>query len=292
MKFTDEHEFRIKYEGKICEINIDTLINSLLSISSSLQEINSEIKSDKKIEIRIKPIREGSFPIDLHIISNFWDAITSIASPNNIYTAASIVAILAGYLQIKKHLLGDKPKQIISGENVTVIENSKGSKIEITNQIYNIYTGNTSIDRMLSKGFDGLNEDDNITGFEVLDDDKPIFKASHDDFSVLATPNPIDETSRIITDRVMLSVVKVVFIKKRKWNFYYMGNPISAILNDDDFYNRIDAGESFAKGDILEVELEIKQRFDKSVNTFVNESYYITKVIAHIPREKQTPISF
>ena len=51
------------------------------------------------------------------------------------------------------------------------------------------------------------------------------------------------------------------------------GINISAKIADPSFYELIDKGEAFAKGDILEVELQINQKFDESVNTFVTKSY-------------------
>ena len=54
-----------------------------------------------------------------------------------------------------------------------------------------------------------------------------------------------------------------------------------------EFYKRVDKGESFSKGDVLEVELEIKQVFESSVNTFINKSYKIKRIINHEKREEQ-----
>jgi len=79
------------------------------------------------------------------------------------------------------------------------------------------------------------------------------------------------------------------FNRNQKWEFYFEGNKISAKITDDtEFLKRIDSGEQFAKGDSLEVEIEIRQEFDKSVNTFVNKSYKINRVIRHIPRPPQS----
>ena len=49
-------------------------------------------------------------------------------------------------------------------------------------------------------------------------------------------------------------------------------------------WKRIDDGESFAKGDILISELEIEKVYDKTVDTFVNQSYQINEIKNHIPR--------
>jgi hypothetical protein len=77
-----------------------------------------------------------------------------------------------------------------------------------------------------------------------------------------------------------------------KWDFYYRGNKISARINDPNFYELIDKGEAFAKGEILEVELQINQIFEESVNTFINKSYQINRIINHYKRDEQKKIEF
>lgn len=86
--------------------------------------------------------------------------------------------------------------------------------------------------------------------------------------------------------------MRISFDKKLKWDFYLKGNKITARVNDLDFQKRIDKGESFAKGDVLEVELEIKQKFDPAVNTYINRSYRINRIINHISRTEQSKLDF
>ena len=97
------------------------------------------------------------------------------------------------------------------------------------------------------------------------------------------------KTKKIITQPATLNIFKLVWDNKRKWEFYWRGDKISAKIIDETFFKNIDKGEQFAKGDLLEVELQITQIFDKSVNTFINDnnSYQIAKVIHHIPRPTQ-----
>ena len=61
---------------------------------------------------------------------------------------------------------------------------------------------------------------------------------------------------------------------------------------DPNFYKLIDKGEAFAKGDTLEVELQINQLFEESVNTFINKSYQVNRIIDHYKRAEQKKINF
>jgi hypothetical protein len=63
-------------------------------------------------------------------------------------------------------------------------------------------------------------------------------------------------------------------------------------MNDEAFLARIDRGERFAKGDILEVELQIDQVLDPNINTYINKGYQIVHVTAHVPRAEQGSLLF
>lgn len=71
-----------------------------------------------------------------------------------------------------------------------------------------------------------------------------------------------------------------------------LGNKISAKIPDSNFYELIDKEEAFAKGDTLEVDLQIIQKFDESVNTFINKSCQLNKIIRHLSRNEQQKINF
>jgi len=74
---------------------------------------------------------------------------------------------------------------------------------------------------------------------------------------------------------------------KKKWDFYYLGNKISAKIADNVFGEKIDKGERFGKGDTFEVRMEIKQQYDDSVNAYINKSYTVIEVVKHIDRPAQ-----
>jgi hypothetical protein len=58
-------------------------------------------------------------------------------------------------------------------------------------------------------------------------------------------------------------------------------------MRDKESQHRIDSGERFGKGDLLEVDLVIHQRLDPNLNTYVNRAYDIVHVRDHIPRKEQ-----
>lgn len=155
---------------------------------------------------------------------------------------------------------------------------------------YNIYSRNQLANDALSKGFEALQSEPAIEDIKLLNPQgETIFDAIKDDFPGMASRRTIliGKTKEVLDEEAHLNIFKLVFETKYKWEFYYKGNKISAIIRDDNFYKMIEKGEKFAKGDILVALLKINQVYESSVNTYVNESYEVIVVTNHIPRGEQ-----
>lgn len=292
-KITTDAEFKIKLEGDLSEVDADTLISSLIGISTAIQEINKELCPEKKIKVKIKALDKGSFLIHLKLIESYITTLIQNLTTTHISITCQIICTLAAILTIKKHLKGKDPKLAKNeGDNIS-LENLDGNIIEIDKRTYNIYINNVMIDNSLSKSFSTLTNDESITDFEIIDSkDETIFKASHEEFENISTPCMVAKEKEIILKKTeILKIFKIVFQENFKWEFYWQGNRITAKIKDKEFYNLVNSGESFSKGDTLRVELHVHQIFDESVDTYINKSYEINKVLEHIPRPKQMKLS-
>ena len=146
----------------------------------------------------------------------------------------------------------------------------------------------------LTQNFDVLNNDPAITGFEITDkNEKPFVRVDRSEFVDMAQKSEeVEEDERKIIEAATVNIVRASFEENLKCDFYYRGIKISARISDPNFYELIDKGEAFAKGDTLEVELQINQNFDEAVNTFVTKSYHVNKIIRHLSRNEQQKINF
>lgn len=287
-------DFKIKFDGEQHQIEANILINNLIHTTSIIQELNSELNSGKKIEIKIKALEKGSFLIHIDLVETVFDNLKNLLTKDNIETAGFIIAGFVGLIEIKKFLGGSeaKSKEIV-GEKVK-IENQKGQIIYIENFVSNIYENNTIVRDALSQSFEALENENSITGYEITDkNEKPLIRVDKSDFENMAVKSELlTEGEKNILVAATLNIVRISFDEKLKSDFYFKGNKISAKINDFDFYQRVDKGESFSKGDVLEVELEIKQIFESSVDTFINKNYKIKRIIKHILRNEQSKLDF
>ncbi len=284
------NDIKIKYEGEENQINANTFINSLLHLSTVIQEINRELHPDRKIELKINALTPGSFVVDIHLQMSILDEIGKLFTKENLSIAAEIAGVLGGIISIRQLLQKEKPAIINNTETHTTIINNNGDKITIENKVYKIYTTNDTINNALSSEFDVLSGDNNIEGLTLFDSKNEVLcSVNKSEFYPLSEGVFEEETqqNKIVPRTVTLIILRLSFERNMKWEFYYDGNKISAKMDDETFYSRIDDGETFAKGDCLEAEIEISQQFDITVNTYINKSYRIKRILNHVPRGVQ-----
>jgi len=290
----NDNNFKLKFDGQLHQIDANVLINSLIHTTSIIQEVNRYLDTGKRIDIKVKALERGSFLVHIELLETAIDSLKSLFTKENVELASTIVTLLVGLIEIKKFLKGRKAKSVDQKEDKTEITNENGDVLIIENLTFTIYEHSPIIEDALSQNFDSLNNDPSITGFEITDrDENSIIRVDREEFSDLSLKSEeITKDERIIKEAAKLNIIRTSFNESLKWDFYYKGNKISAKIKDPNFYELINKGEPFAKGDILEVEIQINQKWDESVNTFVNKSYQINKIIRHILRNEQQKFHF
>lgn len=292
----DKKRVQIKFGGKTNQIDAKTFLNSLTSFVSIVEEINHEYVTEKKVDVKINAIEKGSFIINLELLGTAYEAAAPLLQKDTILVISQIVATVVGLYELRKFLKGRKPNDKIDQNDQVQLTNQNGEQKNVNSIVYNFYSSNLSVKEALNNTFESLNSDSSVDDFEIIDDEETtVFQVKKDLFPEL-TDQDIDEDllpdQQSIRVRTSISLFKIVFDKKYVWEFIYKGNKISAKIEDDNFFKKIDSGEKFAKGDVIEVELEILQEYDESVNTFVNKKYSINKVYDHIPRSEQQNLDF
>lgn len=277
---------KISYEGQHHQMDLDTLILSLLHFSELVKSASEEVMPGEKIEIKIDATDKGSFEVFLRLCSEVPKGLLSYLTWDNLEKLTVIMTLVGGFLKLKKFLKGKKPDNVQKRDSVTIITYGN-STISVTDKVYNFYKGSQKANEHVECLFDKLVERPEIEGFNIEAENENIFHATSEDFVGMSQKNElVQEAEEIKVVKADLSILKVVFQKNRKWEFIYLGNKISAEIADEQFWDKINnSGVRFGKGDILSVELEITQIFDYDVNTYLNQKYRVIKVLDY----KQTP---
>jgi hypothetical protein len=280
----NEKTVKIKFDGQLHQVDAGTFIGTLVSFSDIVKEVNKELGSGTNIEIKINATEKGSF--DTHLLLVAVEHAQQLLTNDNVQLLGGIVTITGGLYKFKQWLGGRTIAKTSTEGDKTTIEDTNGDVIVINGNVYNLYANNQTVNDAISSGFSNLANDPSVEAIEISDDKDVLFRAEQSEFSTIATKVVIEnENTRTSTINVNLVINKMIFEdKNRKWEFIYSGNKISAPISDDSFFESIDNGEKFAKGDQLIVELEITQEYDDALDTYLNKSYKVLRVIEHIGR--------
>jgi hypothetical protein len=289
-----ENSFKIKFDGQQHQVDANVLINSLIHTTKIIQETNKYLNSGKQIDIKVKALEKGSFLVNLELVPTIVDSLKNLLTRENLSIAVEIITLFVGFLELKKFIKGEKSaKTIINEHHVTIIKGDNNS-ITISRNTYNIYISSSVINDSISQNFETIDNEPAITAFEITNSvEEPLIRIEKSDFKLMAQENGVaTQPTNVLNVKATLNIVRLSFEPGLKWDFYYLGNKIPAKITDPDFQEQINKGKQFAKGDILEVDLQINQIFDDSVNTYINKSYQINKIVNHKSRAEQIKIDF
>lgn len=282
MSDQDAYGFQVKFDRDNHVISTETYIQALISLTTTLKEVNYQVGGKERISIEVTAESPGSFDVGLVL-----KAAENLFSSVHITYLAGLVTIVAGLLKLKKYNARiDHEKTEIDGDDVTIKDNSGKVIVEINKNTYNLYLGNQVIQDAISDNFKSLEKDSDITGFEFKYDDETV-RADRSDFAEMAKRVEVQlgDTEEVDV-AANLIIVKLVFQgEKRKWEFLYNGVKIGATVDDKDFWGDIDKGKPFSKGDVLVADLKIIRQYDSDVDAYVNASYQVVNVREHQPRE-------
>lgn len=280
----------ITFGSRTHDIAADTLLTSLFTTTTLIQEINKELAPEKRIEVKIKALQRGSF----EVVSSIQEIVSqhpSLFGPGTIAYLSGLITIVVGVLQLRQFLKGEEPRTKQEIDTGIKIENVDGDVLVFDQKVVNIALGNQTVSDLVSKQFEKLNQDDQVQSYSVTTsaEEEPAFRADRNDFSYLQKKQVVaqDHVKEVVKNGVHLKIFKLSFDGGYKWGFVFDGNKITANIKDPEFFEAIDGGEKFAKGDELVVDLKVYQEYDQSIDGFVNQDYEIEKVIQHIPRNEQ-----
>lgn len=243
----------IKIEGKN-EVDIETLSKTLTNTAKILKKSTQYSTDGEFQKFVIKDVRRGSFIVDIAaVVAN---------NPNIIGEVATAISMFKDFLELKRHLGGKKPNDVIETQNNYNIENFNGNIINVNKSAFNAYTDSQDIDDSIVSMMKALDSDSDVTGLTV--------ESSRDNESIEFNPKDLSKSydvsnlnSRIEVQvvRQIVKVAKVDFNWRSKWQVYVNSDLVSVSNRDEEFKNEID-NHKFTTVTKLDVDLEIRLHVD------------------------------
>lgn len=276
------------------QIRVETLAHSLSHFSDFMHKSLQVLTDDQSIVIRANPPIAGSFVIDFDLQS-LSPAVATLMSQEGIVTAQNFIKFVKGMFTLTKMFQG---KRIPADSIVINIDNSvkvhgDGNTVTLDRHTVDVYNHNNELGAIVKKVTQPLDRDVEVSSFEIRSpvgvsdiDELPDVSMNRDDFRAVLANIEIDRNTSIERNyilRVNLVIAGLVFDSR----FVYRDHFIKAKLDDHDFQDRINQGEVFSIGDVLEVDLNTRQVFDDTLNSWIDRSYTVLKVHDHRPNATQ-----
>jgi len=288
-------EFVLKFSGKPNQVDAGTLLESLAGITSILHESNRELGTGERLKINVKAPKPGSFLVHLVLDPATAAAIADLFASHKELAVGGLITVLADSIAIWQFLRGKPPKSIkkIDGGSV-VIENSGGETRIEDQRITNFVINNSNVAFHLGRTFSAVNADPNVTELSLLDKNRKteLVSVPREEFQELSVTTVTSPERRDITVRSKVRIVKPSFDKSLKWEIVYGGNRVSVVIADETFLGAVDHRKRFAKGDVLDVDLQVRQEFDPSLGAYLNKSYRVINVYEHLEIPDQESFGF
>ena len=286
--------FILKYGGKD-EIDAETLSFSLSGVVKTIKSITSNEYPDTHTKLKIINLGRGSFEITLSTVIYYAPALLPIAN-----MALNVISNYLSYIQIKHHLHGQQPRNIIYGNNnAKIINQDHGTIIENVN-ITNNYFVNPTLDNLISDTFNPLLKDEDRTGFQIMQDNKIKIDISKDEFDNMSTTiiekeNNYRKKGNII-ENVELALKKPDLLGDSKWSFIF-DKIIEVEMEDKEFLDKVHSGiiRNLYAGVKIPVKLRIEQEFNEEGLLIKDtEKYFVEKVNGDIiePQDRQIKLNF
>ena len=264
----------MKFNKDDHQIDVDTYISVLGSLSIIAKEVNYEKNNNSDIQLNIVAQKEGSFESVIEF--------ACIAAPLLIQSLPTIVDIVNTVIELYKikqvsNNIDPTKTQYMEDNRVQFFNNSGQGILTVNNNTYNIYNNNQTVQDAMASSFNKINKDKTVTGFKMSSDEEEVTAMSK---KITSEPQDSEEQTKAAT----LVVVKPILEKNHgKWSFYLNGALINADIKDNLFLDEVENGErSFRAGDRLMVELQIKSDYNDIYKIYIPKSYTILRVKSHL----------
>lgn len=256
-------------------IDVNTLINLLTHytvISNRVNDIMGE--GVYKSEVKVQALTKGSFEISLQLVSS-W--LQNLFSKENVLYASSLVVGIYHLIELLRIFKGRK---VTAEEIRSALNLPSNQDVEKMLKLYQ----DAQAREAARRSFDTAQKDEAIENLQLIVNGISTAPISKEELSNLSQINPeLEIPDKIhIDNKARLQILSLSFNRNDSWKFVYNGNKIVSRIIDEELLQAINQGARFSKGDALEVELEIIQRWSQEEQVYLNVRYKINKVLKHI----------
>lgn len=299
--------FEIAYEGPAVDdgiMDVRELAPALLSLGNLIENSNLIVGSpDIKVKVVVRSsFKKGSFQVALELICNLAEQVRMFLDLKNAELFSEKLLALIGFTSVTglslitfiKWLKGRdiKSATVLENGNVRIElegDNGKFDWVEVDEKVIRLYRDRTARENL--KGILTPLERGGINSFSIKKDKDTIERISKQEVSFYDVPEPSEEQqSNVFSRKTFVNLIEVAFEEGLKWRLSDGENKFYATIVDENFLAQMENDKTFAKGDVLEVELETTQTATQKGG--IKNEHRVLKVINHLSKPRQIPMVF
>ena len=294
-----ETSFGVRYTGPAVEdgrMPVRDLAPALLALGEVFTEASLFLhpKQDP-VALEIQATAEGSFVVDLilHAPGAAWDQMSTLASSD----AATMIVFL------KELVVGNSVDtslfglfKWLKGRKVVEREAAAPGKIRFTTADVDsievpsdvaVMHDNIRIRRRVQRFVEPLGRQ-GVDGLEFRSDEEVTLSLEETDLPSFELP-PSPEAALLDEEiELYLEVVSPTFKDDNKWRLSDGDKIFWAQILDEDFWHKVDTGESFSKGDKLHCRVQLIQ--SEQEDGKLHTERRVIRVLKHLPAPTQLPL--
>lgn len=286
---SSENSFLIYFGTESHRLNAYTLASTLVGIADAAKAANATINPGYEIEVVVEALSDGSFRASLQALYR---------KTNNIFSSEPVKTITYSIIGafIYQHTLGPDQEITISTSDAEVVIEQGDTRIIVPREVHEAIKEvekSPNFRKGISDTMRAIESDKEIesVGFSETPFERyPPPQIPRSKFALLTTQYEEDEPDlREMTEVTDLQILRAVLERSHKlWQFGWNGIRISAPVTSSIFYDDFFSHKIvIAPGDVLRVKLRIKQKLNKDLGVYLNESYEVVEVLDLIAKAQQ-----
>lgn len=278
-----ERHVRIKFDGQLHQVDLGSYMGLLMAYSSVIDAAAEEVGLPCGLQVNVTANEPGSLDVVLSLAASAANGTLDFMKDNLVGIQSAIV-VAGGLFELKRSLAGSRKVESIedAGDGKVYVK-ADTVAVYADKHVSQIFVNKPKVTQQVSDAFDALSETPSVTALQISTDDEVIFRAESSEFYAISTSPDYDgEESRHVERRAWLTVVKPLLVpsSKRKWEFLYAGQKITAPIADREFLSDL-GSVTFKVGMCLDVVLDVLQKYDADSAAYLDKGYTIRKVLRY-----------
>ena len=262
------------------EIDATLLAKTINDTAQLAKEAAKLVDPEAYLKMNVTAFKNGSFQIDFSTICEVSQTIFTTATLA-VGFAGAVVGTMKGFLEVKKLLKGDKPKNVTPVDNEHIkIENTSGDSIVVLKNSGEIIK-NQRIDQLTINIANYTYLHNPTGGFTFISETGNV-NCGAEDIQNMSSPLPFEEitTCRRSRTRAILPIKKPDMLGRSAWDFRYNNKYINATIQDEDWLERVHNGDIVIKAVVfIDATLEIYEDVNEEGTTIDGSERYTVLLV-------------